>query len=254
MSITSLDTFASGDIIVLCKIFEMEITMEEIDLRELFRMFLKRWWVLAVCAVVCAVAAGLWTYYMIVPVYEANTTLYIGRNADEQSGQLANDLYIGTMVITDYREIAKSRIVASEVIKELGLSNYSTNQMAGKINVSQKNDTRVIQISVQDVNPKMAMDITNKVAEVFQKKVVEIMHIDNAQIIDTAELPKAPISPDKRRNVILAFVIGLAIGAGIVFLIEFLDDTIKTQEDVKKYIDLPVVGNIPVFPGMRRRH
>jgi capsular polysaccharide biosynthesis protein len=226
----------------------METKMEEIDLKELFHILLRRWWVLAVCSIVLSAAVGFWGYYNTIPVYEANTTLYIGKNI-EQSGQFsANDLYMGTMLIQDYQEIAKSRLVASSVISELGLKNMSTDQMAAKINVTPKNETRVIQISVIDTSPKMAMDITNKAAEVFQKKVIDIMQIENAQIIDKAELPRFPIPSNNSRNVAVAFVLGLAIGTGIIFLINFLDNTIKTPDDVKKYVDLPVIGTIPVFP------
>lgn len=222
--------------------------MEEIDLKELLHLVLRRWWILAVCAIVISAAVGFWGYYNTIPVYEANTTLYIGKNI-EQSGQFsANDLYIGTQLIQDYREIAKSRLVASSVIAELGLKNVNTDQMAARINVTPKNETRVIQISVRDTNPKMAMDITNKAAEVFQKKVIDIMQIENVQVVDKAELPKYPIPSNTRRNVAVAFVLGLAIGAGIVFLINFFDSTVKTMDDVKKYVDLPVIGTIPVFP------
>ena len=220
--------------------------MEETDLREILPMFLRRWWILAVCTLAFAIAAGLWSYYYIVPVYDAYTTLYVGKNV-EQNGVLAGDLYLGSALIMDYREIAKSKQVASAVIKELGLLHMSADYMAGKIGVTQRSDTRVIQITVSDTSPKMAMDITNMVAEVFQKKVTEIMQIENVQIIDKAELPKSPVSPNKRRNVLIASIIGLAVGTGIIFLINFFDNTIKTPDDIKKYLHLPVIGTIPVF-------
>lgn len=221
--------------------------MEEINLKELFRILLKKWWILVLCAVICAAAAGLWSYYMLVPMYSANTTLYIGKSADDKATPLTNDLYLGTLLVSDYQELIKSRLVSSQVIEELGLTNYSAGQMAAKIGVSQKNDTRVMQIVVSDSNPKMAMDIANKAAEVFQGKVMEIMKIENVQIIDKAILPQFPVSPNKSRNTAVGFVIGMVIGLGIILLIEFLDDTLKTAEDVKKYLNMPVIGTIPSF-------
>lgn len=222
--------------------------MEEMDLKELLHLILRKWWVLAVCAIVISAAVGFWSYYNTIPVYQANTTLYIGKNVEQSEQVAASDLNLATQLIEDYREIAKSRLVASAVISELGLKYMTTDQMAGRINVNPINGTRVIQISVSDTNPKMAMDITNKAAEVFQKKVMGIMKIENVQIIDKAELPRFPIPSNDKRNVVIAFVFGLAVGTGIVFLINLFDNTVKTPDDVKKYADLPVIGTIPVFP------
>jgi capsular polysaccharide biosynthesis protein len=124
----------------------------------------------------------------------------------------------------------------------------SVGAITSKLSVELKNDTRIIQISAQNNDPVMAQTIANKVAEVFMEKVVDIMQVENVKVIDKAEVPKSPVKPNKRQNVAIAFVLGLAIGFGVVFLIEYLDNTVKTPEDVKKYLDLPVIGTIPVFP------
>lgn len=226
--------------------------MEEISLKELLRMFLRRWWILLICVMVSGGLAYAWTNYYMVPIYSSYTTLFVGKKTD-QSGINSTDLYLGSSLIQDYREIAKSKQVAYEVMKELGITNMSAGVMSGRINVSQRNETRVIQISVNDPDPRKAMEMTNKVAEVFQKKVIEIMQVENVQIIDKAELQMYPISPNKRRNYIIGIIIGLALGVGIIFLIEFLDDTIKTPEDIRKYVDLPVIGMIPVFLSKGRK-
>jgi len=225
--------------------------MEEVNLLKLLRVLLKRWWILALCAAILGSVAYVYTNYYIVPIYESYTTLYVGKNA-EQNGLAMSDLYLGSYLISDYREIAKSKQVASEVIKELNLK-MSAASLAGRINVSQRSDTRVIQISISDANPQMAMDIANKVAEVFQTKVVDIMQVEIVQIIDKAELPSYPISPDENRNIMMGIIFGFALGVGIVFLIEFFNNTIKTPEDVRKYVDLPVIGAIPVFQTKGRR-
>lgn len=223
--------------------------MAEIDLKSIIQSLLRRWWIILISLVVCSGAAIFWSYYYLVPIYEANTTLYVGKNV-EHNGQIAtSDLYLGTALISDYREIARSRLVAYAVIKELGFSNISADYIISKIGVSQKGETRVIQISARDANPKFAMDLANKVAEVFQKQVVEIMKVEIVMILDKAELPRWPISPNKKKNVMMGFILGLGLGVGVVLLIEFLDNTIKTPEDVAKYVDLPVIGTIPVFPG-----
>lgn len=223
--------------------------MTDISIKELLKILLRKWWIIFICVVVFGIAAYVWTNYFVTPMYSASTTLYVGKNT-ETVGIESSDLYLGANLILDYREIAKSKLVAYEVIDELRLK-MNAGALANMIRVEQREMTRVIQISVSYPDPQMAMDITNKVAEVFKKKVIDIMQLENVQIIDKAELPGFPISPNNRLNYIVGILLGLAIGVGIIFLIEFLDDTIKTPEDVQKYIDLPVIGVIPVFNGRR---
>jgi len=220
--------------------------MLEINIRDLLRLILRKWWIFAICILIFGSAAYIWTNYFIVPVYSSSTTLYVGKNV-ESVGIQTSDLSLGTILIHDYRELAKSKLVAREVIDEMGLYNMSPASLAGRIGVTQRNESRVIQISVADTDPKMAMELTNKVAEVLKKKITEIMQIENVQIIDKAELQPYPISPNKRLNYMIGIILGLIAGMGIILLIVYLDNTIKTSEDVKKYLNLPVIGTIPNF-------
>jgi Capsular polysaccharide biosynthesis protein len=220
--------------------------MVEIDLRDLFKTVLRKSWILVICVILFGGATYIWTNYYIKPVYSSYTTLYVGKNVD-QYGLQQSDIYLASTLIGDYSEIAKSRQVAYEVAKEMGLPQAYAGSIAGKISVSQRGETRVIQISVSDMNPANAMNIANKVAEVFKKKVVEIMQVENVQIIDKAEKSTFPISPNKKMNYMIGILLGLVLGIGIIILIEFIDNSIKTPEDIEKHLELPVIGTIPVF-------
>lgn len=222
--------------------------MEELDLKSLIQMLLNRWWILVVSVLVFTLTAGIISFFILDPIYQANTTLYIVKKVEKEGDLAYNDLLISTQLVKDYRELAKSKLVANKVISELGLTNITAEQLSNKLNVSLKNETRVIQITVEDKDPVLASTLANKAAEVFREKVVEIMQVENVQVIDVAEIPAKPVKPNKQMNMAIAFVIGLMIGAGIIFMIEYFDNTIKTSEDVKKYTDLPVLGTIPVFP------
>lgn len=220
--------------------------MLEINIKDLLRLILRKWWIFAICILVFGSAAYIWTNYFIVPIYSSSTTLYVGKNVDSEGIQ-TSDLSLGSNLIHDYRELARSKLVAREVINEMGLQNMNPASLAGRIGVSQRGESRVIQISVNDTNPQMAMELTNKVAEVLQKKITEIMQIENVQIIDKAELQPYPISPNKRMNYMIGAILGLFVGMGMILLIIYFDNTVKTPEDVKKHLDLPVIGTIPSF-------
>ena len=157
-----------------------------------------------------------------------------------------NDLLLGNQLVKDYRELVKSRRIANIVLEELGMEHLSAADLL-EAGGKPKNDTRVFQISAQDEDPVLAAKITNKVAQVFQQEVIDIMKVENVQIIDEAVVPVNPVKPNKNEYC-HCIRYWTNVGTGIVFLIEYFDNTIKTPEDIKKYLDIPIIGTIPVFP------
>lgn len=226
----------------------MENEISSLDLKEIIQSIIRKWYIPFISTVLCLAAAFVISFYVIDPVYQSSTTLYIGKNIDKTTDITYNDLMLGSQLVKDYRELVKSRFISRTVIEQLGLKDMNIEQLSQKLDVKNKNDTRIIEISTKDTNPKLAMDITNAVAEVFKTKVVDIMQVESVQIIDKAEEPTSPISPNKKLNLAIAFVLGLFLGVFIVLAIEYFDNTAKTPEDIEKYLDLPVIGTIPVFP------
>ena len=143
-----------------------------------------------------------------------------------------------------YGEIIKSRTVLEDVISNLKLdSEYE--DLVGQITVSPVKDTQIISISVQDTNPKKARDIANEIPKVFEKEVKRITKANDIQVIDKAILPQGAIKPNKMMNVAIAAVLGMMIGLFVVFLLEYLDNKIKTPQDIEKHLGLSVIGVIP---------
>ena len=222
--------------------------MDTLDLKSIFQILLKRWWIVVTFTLLCTIVSAIVSFFLLTPIYQSDATLYIGKNLDSSGELVYNDLLLGNQLVKDYRELVKSRRIANIVLEELGMEHLSAADLSSKLEVNLKNDTRVFQISAQDEDPVLAAKITNKVAQVFQQEVIDIMKVENVQIIDEAVVPVNPVKPNKKMNIAIAFVIGLMLGTGIVFLIEYFDNTIKTPEDIKKYLDIPIIGTIPVFP------
>lgn len=218
------------------------------ELREYLQIIRKRIWIVVALTLVAAIISSIVSFFVLEPIYQSNTTLYVGKKTDGQEAMVYNDLLLNNQLVKDYRELVKSRLIARTVIDELQLHDMTAGQLAGKLSVNLKNDTRLIEITAQDTDPELAMVIANKVAEVFKQKVVELMDVENVQVIDRAEVPISPVKPKKELNIAIATFIGLMTGLGIIFLIEYLDNTIKTPEDIEKHLGLPVIGTIPVFP------
>lgn len=218
---------------------------ETIDLREYFAIIKKRFWIIALLAIISALISGVISFFMLNPVYEAKSTLIV--NADKQAETqivTGDQITVTQKLAVTYGEIIKSRIVLDDVIKNLKLET-TYESLSGQITVSPVNDTQIISISVQDTNPQKARDIANEIPKVFKKEAKRITKANDIQVIDKAILPQNPIKPNKMMNMAIAAVLGAMIGLFVVFLIEYLDNKLKTPQDIEKHLGLSVLGVVP---------
>lgn len=233
--------------------FIQEVEDDEISLKEVFEIIKKRFKAIAAITVICVLIASIVTFFVLKPEYESNVTLMVGKpihkvavNPDETITY--QEIQTNRLLVSTYGEIAKSRTVLEQVIKNLNLD-VTTDVLKEKINVSLVKDTEIIQISVTDQDPKMAATIANELASAFSDQVVKIMNVENIQVIDKAIPPTNPVKPKPKLNIAISLVLGLMIGAFTAFVMEFFDTSIKSPEDVAKYLGLPVIGNIPYVEG-----
>jgi succinoglycan biosynthesis transport protein ExoP len=80
-----------------------------------------------------------------------------------------------------------------------------------------------------------------------ETSLTEDMRTGNIRIIDRAEVPRYPVKPKKRLNILLAIIVGLVTGIGLTFFFDYLDNTVKIPEDVKQYLKIPYLGSSPLF-------
>lgn len=218
------------------------------ELKQYFNIIMKRLWILLLLPLVAAGMSAYLSIYVLEPTYEANSTLYVvNKKADSSISLAQGDLMAGQLLVKDYREIIKSRAVTSAVIDELKLEELTPEKLASKISVNSKNDTRLIEIKVRDGNAVLARDMADKTSQVFIQMAVDLLKVENIQIIDKAILPESPVKPKPIINTAIALFAGIMTAQGIIFLLEYLDNRIKTVEDVEKYLGLPVIGTIPVL-------
>jgi len=227
------------------------------ELKEYVDIVRKRLFLIILICFLSAVVAASVNKYFFKNIFEADTSLYVGKQITDQNALLYDDLLIGQSLVKDYRELAKSRTISQSVVDDLkkegkAPADLAPKELSKKISVNLRGDTRVIEIKVEDQNPANAVIYANKVADVFKIKAKELMKVENIEIIDRAIYPDKPVKPQKVRNVAIAFFIGLMAGMGLAFFLEYIDNTIKTSEDVAKYLEVPVIGIIPVLETEKR--
>jgi capsular polysaccharide biosynthesis protein len=222
--------------------------MDELDLRDILLIIQKRIWIILTLTILAALFVGTISAFFLDEIYASSTTLIVSKqkeNSNINDLQL-NDINLSRNLVDTYSVIIKSDRVLEKVLKEVNLA-LPIAELRSKIDVKSENNTEIIRITIEDTNSEIARDIANSVARVFMNEVTTLLRMDNVQVIDLAKASPSPVKPNVKMNTLIAAMIGLMAGIGIAFLLEMLDNTIKTQEDVQKYMDIPVIGIIPSF-------
>ncbi|TAH67241.1 MAG: polysaccharide export protein [Anaerolineaceae bacterium] len=218
----------------------------EIDLMDLLYTIKSKLWIIILSGLMMAFAAGLYSTYMITPIYTSKTQLYILSKSTSITS-LA-DIQIGTQLTQDYMVLIKSRPVVNQVIENLYLD-MTYEEMQSKVSVSNQTNTRVLEIRVNYPNAYLAKQIADEFANVSTEQIAKIMATEKPNIVDEGNLPKSPSSPNIKRNALIGGMLGGLLAAGIVLFFHMLDDTIKGSDDVEKYLELSTIGLIPIENG-----
>ena len=220
--------------------------MEEqvIRLDELFEALKKRWLMIVVITLLATVASAVFSFFVIKPQYEASTKVFIGKDDGENQGYNQNDVMMYQKLMKTYSEAIKTKDLVSRSLKGTSL-NLEPQEVLNNLSVVSVADTQILQIKYKSKNPKEAEVVIEEISEEFIKTSKELVPNGNIKVIEAVELPEKPISPNKKMNIAIAFLLGLIVSVGLAFLLEFLDNTFKNKEQLERELDLPVLGSIP---------
>lgn len=215
----------------------------EIDLVELLGVILHNLWIIIVSGVIVAAAALLVSYFIITPKYESVTKIYVisKTNADTMT---YSDLQAGSTLTKDYKELVKSRPVLEEVLAETGID-IELKDLEEQITVEVPTDTRIVSITVEDKDPYEARIIADSVRIAAAKHIQEVMDTEAVNVVEEASLPIEKSSPSILKNTAIGYAVGLFLAIAIVMINYIMDDTIKTPDDVEKFLGVSVLGSIP---------
>lgn len=215
----------------------------EIDLGEIVHLLLSKLWIIILSGIVFCLATVMGTMLLVTPKYESTTKIVVLSKQD--SNTLTNqDMQISTSLTKDYVELIKSRTVTEGVIAQLGLD-MTHEQLLKKLSVDTPTDTRVVSITIKDTDPYTAAEIANAVRDVASKHIQQVMDIKAVNVVETANIPDEPSSPSLLKSGVIGAALGILLSLAIVVIVYLMNDTVKTPEDVEKYLGLSVLGTIP---------
>ena len=219
----------------------------EIDLWEICLVLIHNLALIISVGIMVALGAFLFTQLLVTPTYESTTKIYI-LNKQENASVTYSDIQLGTQLTKDYAELIQSRFVLEEVVQGMGLD-LTYEQMKGKVSVTTPTDTRILAITVKDKDPVMAMQMANAVREAASVHIMNVMDIQAVNVAETANMPMKKASPSVLKNTFIGGVLGVFLIIAIVLVRYLMDDTIKTPEDVEKYLQLSTLAVIPLNEG-----
>ncbi|MBE6058629.1 MAG: capsular biosynthesis protein [Clostridium sulfidigenes] len=220
--------------------------MEEqvISLGEILEVLKKRWKLILIVTLLATLVSGLASFFLISPKYEASTKLFIGKEAGAEAGYDQNEIGMYQKLMKTYSEAIKTRDLVGRAIK-VANSNLTEDEVLKKLTVVTVADTQILQIKIDDKDPNMAATMVQAITNEFVTTSKALVPNGNIKVIETVKVPEIPVSPNKKMNIAIAFLLGLMVSVGVSFLLEFLDNTYKNREQLEKELDIPVIGTIP---------
>lgn len=228
----------------------------EIDLTKLLFLYLRKWWLILLCAIVGGGIMYFYTATFVTPLYQAGVTIYVnnvrsGEQIDYISG---SNLTASQQLVSTYVNIIRSDTVLEKVADSTGLD-ISAAYIRSIMSASQVGETELFDVYISHPDPEMAAFIANAIAEVAPGEIESFVEGSSTKIVDYAKVPQTPYSPSYRKNIVLGAGAAVVLIVAVLTIRDLLDVRIKKEEDLMEISDLPVLGRIPVFTsgkGQRR--
>lgn len=203
-------------------------TGKEINLKALYAIMKKRLWIVALITITLMVIAGIYNSKPETPLYAASSRIIIAASAD---------------VMGTARVMFREPIVLNKVAEKLGL-NRSAAQLRNQVRLESVEGSLITVVTVVDPNAKLAADIANTGVEVYRQVAAETLGVSNISVLTMAE--QNPVSINVKSNTILiaAFIVGLILSVGLIFLLDSLDDSIKSEREVEELLGLTMLGQV----------
>ena len=232
--------------------------MEELDLKDLFNIFLEKKLTILTIIVIFAIIGFIYTIWFVTPKYQSSTTLILVQSDSNKTNGGTNsipstDVTLNTKMIATYNDVITSKSVVRQVISNLGLDIEESTVKNGITVSAGEDDTQVMKITVTNTDATYAYKIANELAKVFSEKVVEIYNVNNVRILDEAEIAQGPYNINHAKDIIIFGFIGLVVAVAYILILNMLDNSVKLPEDIEKNLKVPVLATIPLTNPSRKK-
>ena len=221
-----------------------EMEEQVISISEIFEALKKRWILIVSITLVATLISGILSFFVIKPTYEASTKVFVGKEESSLEGYNTNDIQMYQKLLQTYAETIKTNEVIQAAINNTN-ADLSVKDVKDSLTVTPIADTQILQIKYKNNDPEVAKSILENITNEFVILSKELVPNGNVRVIEAVQLPEDPVAPNKKMNIAIAFLLGLMVSVGLVFLLEYLDNTFKSKENLERELNIPVLGLIP---------
>ncbi|HHK5535705.1 lipopolysaccharide biosynthesis protein [Bacillus cereus] len=203
---------------------------KEINLKNIFTIIRKRIWILLLFTTFTTLGGAIYSIYVKTPLYASSARVIVQANAE---------------TMNTLKAMVNEPVVLEKVAAELNI-NRSVGALSGQISTESVQGSQIIRINVVDTDPLLAHKIANTTATVYKKEVANILNFNNVSILpeDPVQRHSMPINVNHTKTIAIAFLVGMVLSIGFIFLLDSLDETIKTERRIEQLLDIPVLGGI----------
>lgn len=222
---------------------------KQINLMDLLRLYMRRWWYLIIAMVIGGLLSGLFTAFFVTPMYISGGSLYAENTTDIVTTTTdinLSEVMVRQELVKTYAEVLTSNVFMKKVAAESGLG-YNHEQILKMVSMTDKSNTEILVINVTSANPQHAYIIAQTIINLASEQIMAIVEGGNVKILDEPEYPQLPSSPNIVRNVEIGVFAGLLVSLILVFAIEMLDNKVKDAETISESFKYPVLGEVPYF-------
>jgi capsular polysaccharide biosynthesis protein len=214
------------------------------ELVELWRVVRKRLWMILLITIVAGLTSAILSKYVLTKEYASTATLIVIPH--ETAQDLLTSMVTGQQLVDTYAQVVTTRTVLGHVDQALNLG-LSLQTLTNRVVATPDTNTNLLTITVTSPSPTWSARVTNAVANRTVAEVTKLTQQRNLVVADPAVPIPIPVAPKTATNTAIAVVLGLLVGGGLAFLLEYLDDSLRSEEDVRRVLDLPVLGVIPLI-------
>ena len=222
-----------------------EMEEQVISLSEIFEALKKRWIMIVAITLTATIISGVISFFVIDPVYEASTKVFIGKEESDDAAYNSSDINMYQQLLKTYAQTIKTRDLVNRAISGVNYNDLEISSILDSITVNPIASTQILEIKYKSKDQNEAKDILKSVIDEFIATAKELVPNGNVRVIEEVELPENPVSPNKKMNIAIAFLLGLMVSIGLVFLLEYLDNTYKNKDQLEKELGIQVLGAIP---------
>lgn len=217
---------------------------EVIRFNDIFNVLIKKWRIILIITLGIAIIATGINFWLIAPKYKASEKIFVGKEDVKDQNYNTNDVQMYQKLIKTYAELMQTNDLVQRAIEADNL-NVTSEKVLSNLSVIPRSDTQIIDIEYISNDKALAKDVVDSVTNEFIKSSKDIIPNGKIKVIESAKVPENPSSPNKIMNIAIASLIGGVISIGLVFLLEFMDNTFKTEDKLEKILGIPVIGVIP---------